>query len=360
MSKRWIRLILSPILIPISWVYGFIVFVRNKLFDLKILRSVKFDIPVISVGNITVGGTGKTPHVEYLLGLLSSDHKTAMLSRGYKRKTHGFLMANSNTQPRDIGDEPFQILSKFSNITVAVDSHRVNGIEQLKKTISDLQAVVLDDAFQHRYVKPRISIALVDYSRPVFKDYLLPFGCLRERMSALRRADIIIVSKVPENAYTDETLVWKKNLKLHAQQPLYFTTYEYSELIPVFNSNIQKMKLNDLENKASAVILVTGIANPKPLAEKIRSLGIEIIQLQYSDHREYTQKDMSDIEKKFLSIENINKIIVTTEKDAVKLRQFKDLTSTIKEKMYYMPIHVKFLYGKKEEFDRRIVEKVNS
>lgn len=359
MLTRWIRYFLSPLLFPVSLVYGCVVLIRNKLFDLKILRSTEFNIPVISVGNITVGGTGKTPHVEYLLTLLSKGLKTAMLSRGYKRGTKGFILSGTGTKPSDIGDEPFQIHNKISDIFVAVDSDRVRGIEQLELKVKNLQAVVLDDAFQHRYVKPGISVVLVDYHRPVYNDYFLPFGSLREGISGLHRADILIVTKVPENIQSMDESFWRHKLKLLPAQQLYFSRFKYEELIPVYGSAEQKMEIGQLSENHSKILLLTGIANPKPIADYLTSNGLEIIHLEYPDHHNYTRQDIINIERKFLQIQGKSKTIITTEKDAVKLRAFSNPHPSIIRNIYYLPIQVAFLDGKEEDFNKRIIQFVS-
>jgi tetraacyldisaccharide 4'-kinase len=355
MLNRWIRYPLFPLLFPISLVYGLVVFIRNKLFDFKFLKSTEFDLPVISVGNITIGGTGKTPHVEYLLRLLTSDFKIAMLSRGYKRKTKGFILSGPVTIPSDIGDEPYQIYSKFSRASIAVDSDRVRGVGQLKLQVKNLQAIVLDDAFQHRYVKPGLSIVLIDYHRPGFKDFLLPFGTLREGISGLRRAEIVIVTKVPENIQTIEESYWRQKLKLLPSQQLYFTRFKYDEPIPVYSSADRKIKIGQLSENHSKILLLTGIANPKPIKDYLTSVGLDFVHLDYSDHHNYTEQDIVNIERKFLQIPHESKTIITTEKDAVKLRAFTNMYPSVADNFYYLPIQVEFLKGQEDDFNKRIV-----
>ena len=211
---------------------------------MRILKSVEFEFPVISVGNITVGGTGKTPHVEYLIDLLSEKFHIAFLSRGYRRKTKGFVQAGKNSGPDEIGDEPFQVHRKFQDITVAVDEKRVHGIEQLKKKNKKLQCIILDDAYQHRHVKPGLNILLIDYHRPLHKDFLLPAGDLRERIYGMHRANIVIVSKVPNNIKPIEKRIWIKDLNLFPYQFLYFTELEYGKLTPVFWEKQKELSLD--------------------------------------------------------------------------------------------------------------------
>lgn len=356
MSIHKLRRSLSPLLLPFSLFYGIAVSVRNKLFDLHILKSTTFNFPVISVGNITVGGTGKTPHVEYLVELLSKKFRVSILSRGYKRKTKGFHLADKKSTPEEIGDESFQVFSKFRNVTVAVDEDRVHGIHELKKKIPDLQAVILDDAFQHRYVTPGVSIVLIDYYRPIHQDCFLPAGNLRESTYAIKRANIVIVTKVPEHIKPIEKRLWKKDLKLFPYQFLYFTTFGYGRLIPVFKSNKQTFSMEDIGD--ASVLLVTGIANPAPLLEKVTSCENEVFKMYFPDHHDYNETDLNAIKNKYEKLKREKKIIITTEKDAIKLGKLAHVDRTIKEKMYYLPVHVKFLDDKQGEFDTNIINYV--
>ena len=212
---------LAIITFPLSMLYGMAVGIRNRLFDCRILKPVEFDVPVISVGNITVGGTGKTPHTEYLISLLRKDFRIAVLSRGYKRKSREFILATKKSMVYDIGDEPKQIKHKFPDIKVAVDRKRVNGISQLLKKDNNIDAILLDDAYQHRYVKPGLSILLIDYTQPIFRDFLLPFGNLRERKHETRRADIIIITKTPKKIKPIEKKIFIKDLNVLPYQFLY-------------------------------------------------------------------------------------------------------------------------------------------
>ncbi|HEY5499982.1 MAG TPA: tetraacyldisaccharide 4'-kinase, partial [Bacteroidales bacterium] len=220
------------ILLPFSWIYGIVVGFRNLFFNIELLPSENFDMPVISIGNITVGGTGKTPHTEYLIRLLSKSYQLAVLSRGYKRKSKGFLMADAHSKLADLGDEPLQMKSKFSDLVVAVDENRRRGIHQLmdatKKPFIDV--ILLDDAFQHRYVNPSISILLIDYNRMLSDDFLLPAGSLRESAGQMKRADIVIVSKCPDTLKPIEIRVLTMKIKLQSHQTLYYTTMKYGEL----------------------------------------------------------------------------------------------------------------------------------
>jgi tetraacyldisaccharide 4'-kinase len=319
---------------------------------------VEFDIPVISIGNITIGGTGKTPFVEYLVELLHKRFKLGVLSRGYKRKTTGFLLANKATVLEDIGDESFQIFRKYPDIDVAVDEKRVNGIREMRKHNKDLQVILLDDAFQHRYIMPGVSILLIDYYRPVFKDFLLPYGELREHREAIRRANIVIITKVPGSIKPIEKRLWKKELKLFPYQYLYFTTYSYGELTPLIKGTGKKISLTEMKKKSSSVLVVTGIANPKPLVNYLQGFSGKVSALRFPDHHAYTQKDYQLIRKRYEMIPTTNKIIVTTEKDAVKMIRVDSLDQGVMERMYYLPVKVKFLDDRECDFDSNILNYV--
>ena len=259
-------------LLPLSWFYGLGVGFRNTLFEMGVLKSRSFSTPVISVGNITVGGTGKTPHVEYLIRLLKDKLNVAVLSRGYKRKSHGFVLADKDTPMRNIGDEPYQIKQKFPEVTVAVDAKRTRGIEKLTsdKTEKGVDVILLDDAFQHRYVKPGINILLVDYHRLVIYDKLLPAGRLREPVRSKDRADIVIITKCPKDLKPMEFRVITKAMELYPYQQLYFSTLEYDTLKPVFTEQtesteqIQTGMLDSLSDK-NVLLLTIVIRRPSPV-----------------------------------------------------------------------------------------------
>lgn len=356
MKSNFFVILFRLFLFPVSLVYGLVVLIRNKLFDWNIKKSVSFDLPIFSVGNITVGGTGKTPHVEYLLEILSDKYKTAVLSRGYKRKTSGFVLASDSSTANEIGDESFQIHSKYPECSVAVCESRVEGISQLLQNKADLEVIILDDAFQHRYVKPGLSILLVDYNRPVFKDFYLPTGNLRDGFYSRKRADIIIVTKANEDVDEHNYSYWKKKLKLLNHQHLYFSNIEYGSLKPVFeNINSQPIK-TELEKLNSEVLLVTGIAEPKPLISHIRHLGISLETMKFSDHHSFDDADISRIQKKFQKINENDGILLTTEKDAVRFLHYPGFPENLKKHIYYIPISIKILDNKQEELDNKILQ----
>ena len=341
-----------------SLIYGFIVCIRNLLFDLKILKSTEFDIPVISVGNITVGGTGKTPHIEYLIKLLSDEFNIAVLSRGYKRKTRNFILADIESGSDDIGDEPKQLKQKFPDVHIAVDRKRVHGIYNLLERIKDLKAILLDDAYQHRYVNPGLSILLVDYTRPIYSDYLLPFGNLRESKYGIRRADIVIITKTPKVLKPIEKRILIKELKILPYQFLYFTTYEYKNPEPVFRDNKMRIVLNNIKNTRPSILLVTGIAQPAPLVEFLKNYSKTIDEMKFPDHHSYTTEDLGKIKVRFTRLEGKVKYIFTTEKDAVRFRELQISDDELKLSMYYIPIEVKFLYNGSKKFDNDIINYV--
>ena len=347
------------LLYPLSVLYGLIVSIRNWLFDAGILNSEKFELPVISIGNITVGGTGKTPHTEYLLRLLMPEMKVAMLSRGYKRMTKGFVLADEEATSRTIGDEPYQIKKKFDDAIVAVDGNRRRGINKIISLdeAKDLGAIVLDDAYQHRYVEPGISVLLVDFSRLITKDMMLPVGDLREPASNMKRANIVIVTKCPDTAQPIDFRIITKELALLPYQNLYFTKYKYGNIIPVFNSEClnPKLKVEDLFKNRYEVLLFTGIVTQKNIINYLRNFARKVHGLEYPDHHTYLEKDMQDIQAKFDEIDNSNKIIITTEKDAARLLSNPYVTEDIKQVVYALPIEVEFLFDQAKDFNEQIL-----
>jgi tetraacyldisaccharide 4'-kinase len=345
---------LRKLLFPFSILYGLVIGIRHKLFDWKLLKSTSFSLPVICVGNIAVGGTGKTPHIEYLVNLLHDEFKIAVLSRGYKRKTKGFQLAEKKTTPLIIGDEPYQIFKKFSKLTVAVCEDRVMGIKNLLNINKKLQAILLDDAFQHRYVNAGLNIVLIDYSRPVFRDLFLPAGDLRDSSSQLKRADIILVTKTPQNISALDIRLWKKQLKLFPYQKLYFTTIDYEKPVAIFSKKQNIITLKKLNKEKGKVLLVSGIANPKPLIGYLKSVDLECTILSFPDHHHFTNTDLNKIKNTFNAISGRKKIIITTEKDAVRFKHIKEFPRSLRDKIYYLPIRVAFLNHGQKEFDKII------
>ena len=344
-------------LIPLSWLYGIGVRFRNQLFNIGLLKQHDYDIPIISVGNITVGGAGKTPHVEYLIRLLKDKVKVAVLSRGYKRKTHGYVLANDSSTVTDIGDEPYQMKQKYQDVHIAVDKKRVDGIAHITgdAETNDTDVILLDDAFQHRYVKPGINILLVDYHRLIIYDKLLPAGRLREPQSGKNRADIVIITKCPKDLKPMEFRVLTKAMNLYPYQSLYFTTIEYESLTPLFAKEQAAIEKEALEDKH--VMLITGIASPKQIIIDLKPHVKEMTTLAFSDHHQFKSKDIMKINETFNAIKG-EKIIVTTEKDATRLEQLEGLSEEVKQNLYVLPIKVKFMINQEEEFNDKIIDYV--
>ena len=343
-------------LTPLSWLYGLGVGFRNLLFKLGILKSRAFDIPVISVGNITVGGSGKTPHVEYLVSLLKDKMKVAVLSRGYKRKSKGYVLANDDTTMREIGDEPYQMKQKFPELYVAVDKKRTEGIDRLThdEQTKDVDVILLDDAYQHRYVKPGVNILLVDYHRLIIYDKLLPAGCLREPKEGKSRADIVIITKCPKDLRPMEYRVLMKALDLYPYQSLYFTTLIYDNLKQVYGT--ESMPINSLTNRCN-VLLLTGIASPKQMQNDLSVYNYNLSYLSFSDHHNFSKKDIRTINRKFAELPS-PKVIITTEKDVARIKFVEGLNDEVKESMYALPVRIQFMLGQEEDFNNKIINYV--
>ena len=341
-------------LLPLSWCYGVGVKLRNLLFETGVLKSRAFQVPVIAVGNITVGGTGKTPHVEYLVGVLKDLFKVAVLSRGYKRESQGFIIANSNTPMRMIGDEPYQMKQKFRNVTIAVDKNRCHGIDRLVENDRQLDVVLLDDAFQHRYVKPGINILLVDYHRLIIYDTLLPAGRLREPMQGKDRADIVIVTKCPKELKPMEYRVITKAMSLYPYQRLFFSTLEYDNLHAIFPDaqNVKNQQLTDLKDYHT--LLLTGIGSPQQLEHDLSPVITNLTPLSFADHHKFRKKDIQLINETFNALPS-PKCIVTTEKDMTRLKDAEGLSDEIKKNLYVLPVRVKFMQDQEEMFNQQII-----
>lgn len=337
---------LPYLLKPIAWAYGAVTGVRNWLFDQNILPQEEFDIPVVNVGNITVGGTGKTPHVEYIAEMLSLSMNIAVLSRGYKRKTRGFLLANNHSTPDTIGDEPLQIYRKQSGrVKVAVCENRREGIKELLRLFPDLQLILLDDAYQHRYVKPKVNVLLTDYSRPVYEDKMLPLGRLRESPHQTQRADMVIVTKCPASMSPLDYRLVSKRLDLMPFQQLFFSSYSYGGLTPVFpDDRPYRAQLSSLTER-DTVLLLTGIANPRGFIRHFRQYPFKRVISHFPDHHDFSREDLKHIQHKFDTMPGERKIILTTEKDAVRLAYNPYFPQSLKQFIFYIPIEVRMLPG---------------
>ena len=344
----WKRLLLY---LP-SQLFGGISWLRNKAFDSHLLATKQFDIPTICIGNISVGGTGKTPHTEYIIRLLLGKKQLAVLSRGYKRKTSGFVLADGSDTAQTIGDEPFQMQRKFPEVTVAVDEKRVHGIEQLLTLPAPPEVILLDDAFQHRHVTPSFSVVLVDYNRPIHTDTYLPLGRLRESAKGLSRAHCVIVTKCPTAAKLDET-VWRKALQLSPNQSLFFSTFAYEAPKPLFNGKPLIWEADRLQKPH--VLVVTGIVSATGLYDYVTPFAETLHTLSFSDHHDFTKTDLETIRNAFDRLPE-PKLIITTEKDAARLLHNPSIPAALKPFLYAVGIQVTFVDNTHNTFDDLILD----
>lgn len=348
-------------LTPLSWLYGLGVRIRNLLFEIGFLKERSFRIPIISVGNITVGGAGKTPHVEYLIRLLSAHGQVAVLSRGYKRHSKGYRLAISNTPMQEIGDEPYQMKEKFPKAYIAVNKKRTQGIERLihDAETKDTDVILLDDAFQHRYVKPGVNILLVDYHRLIIYDKLIPAGRLREPLEGKNRADIVIITKCPSDLKPMDIRVLSKAMNLYPYQELFFTTIQYEKLKPYYNlkddGEAERIPLEHY--RGYHVLLLTGIASPKQLVTDLASQGFNLYPMTFRDHHDFTSKDIENINQKFAAMPT-PKIVLTTEKDAARLQHTNGLDKKVEENIFALPIRIKFMLNQEQQFNQKIISYV--
>ena len=334
------------LLFPFSLLYGLVITIRNYLFDKKIIKSVSFNLPVIAVGNLSVGGTGKSPMVEYLLALLQNNYKAATLSRGYKRKTKGYILANATTTALEIGDEPMQFHQKFPEVAVAVGEERILAVPQLLQDRPETNVIILDDAFQHRSIKPGLNILLTEYSNLFTSDFFLPSGNLRDQQSSYKRADIIVVTKCPSDLSEKEKKKINESIRLLSHQSIFFTTIHYGQPYHISTQEKKIITLND------EVLLVCGIANPKPIQKYLLQKAKKYYQQSFSDHHVFSMDDLKNIRKKFEDISAKQKIIITTEKDAVRLINFKDQLNELP--LFVLPVQHQFLFNEGIQFDRII------
>ncbi len=346
--------ILNFILYPFALLYGLIVCVRNKLFDWGIMKSKCFDFPVISVGNLSVGGTGKTPHVEYLIKLLKNDFKVATLSRGYKRNTKGYLEAEMISVSDEIGDESVQKKQKFPKVLIAVDEKRVHGIKKLISDHPETEVVILDDAFQHRSVKPGLNIILTDFHKLYPENFPLPMGTLREFRSEARRADIIVVTKTLPTLSPITVRRITGLIKPRGHQSLYFSFIKHGRLTPVPGIKTP----SEIPHKVNTILVFAGIANMYPLNDHLGKMANHLEKLCFKDHHKYTTRDLSKIRETFENIFTKNKIIVTTEKDAMRLF-FPKIPDILKGlPIFYIPIEIKIHKNFRTAFNDQIVNYV--
>ena len=372
------------LLFPFSGLYGIAVWIRNMLFNAELLPSKSYDMPVISVGNITVGGTGKTPHTEYLIRALSKEYQVAVLSRGYKRKSKGYVLADATSGLADLGDEPLQMKRKFPNLIVAVDENRRRGIEELMspKMQPFIDVILLDDAYQHRYVNPSISILLIDYNRLIREDYLLPVGNLREPAGQMKRAQIVIVSKCPTDLTPMDVRILGTKIEVLPYQSLYFTTMNYgpiekltptAEMPVAVESNdafieteaiatelpiIGKLQsFEQIKEQRIPVLLLTGIATPMSMESHVRLFAPEVKAMNFPDHHEFNKRDARKISQEYEKIKVAGGIILTTEKDATRIRN-NPFMQTLAPNMYYPTLEIHFLDGQGRTFEQKITDYV--
>lgn len=347
--------ILRLFLLPFAILYGMLTSIRNLLFDWKLLPSEKFNFPVISVGNLSAGGTGKTPHIEYLIRLLMPDSGVCTLSRGYGRKSKGFIAASENENASTIGDEPMQYFRKFKNIGVYVDENRRRGIKNILKMNDQAGVLLLDDAFQHRSVQPGLSILLSDYHRLYTHDYLLPAGLLRERINGASRADIIIVTKTPTTLSPIVRRQLISELRPKAHQKIYFSYIKYGVVTSLWKESCK----NKQDHRYSAILLFAGIANTYPIEDHLRKQTQELVVIRFPDHHRYTSEDMNRIKRNFDDLYTRNKLLVTTEKDAMRLLQPDLIKIAEKLPVFYLPIEVELHKEDKQQFDEQILKYVS-
>ena len=336
------------VLFPLSVLYGFIIWLRNKLYDKNFFRSVSFNFPIVCVGNLAVGGTGKTPMVEFLVRLLKDEYKVATMSRGYKRKTKGFAIANESTTALDIGDEPMQFYKKFPDINVSVAEERLVSIPQLLHDKPDTRVIILDDAFQHRQVKAGLNILLTEYRDLFTRDFILPAGNLRDTKSSYKRADIIIVTKCKSHLTEEEKNKMIAEIKPLPHQKIFFTKIEYGSPYHLFDKHEKFL------SPETNILLVCGIANPKPIQEMLNAYAATYDMMRFRDHHIFSMDDLKEIKTQFEKIDTQNKIILTTEKDGVRLAKFENELKDLP--VYVFPIRHKILFGEEDQLNSIVTE----
>lgn len=348
---------------PFALIYGLVTALRNKLFDLGILPVTEFkDVRLIGVGNLAAGGTGKTPHVEYIVRLLRSQYRVATLSRGYGRKSSGFLVAEKSMTTADIGDEPKQFRNRFDeSVIVAVDGNRVRGTKKILEQFPETDIVVLDDVFQHRRIKPGLQIMLTDYSNLYYQDQVLPTGYLREFRRGSKRADVIVVTKTPEMFSPLERKRIMKEMRAEPYQKIYFSTIRYGNLISLGSEQgVSEISKEVCFSAGYSVVLMTGIANAHSLEYYLKDKVQELIPYKFRDHHEFSAADLLGLQELYSKVRNERKIILTTEKDAMRLDkpELRELLSTLP--IYYVPIEIGFHDKDEEEFNSQILNYVRS
>lgn len=341
------------LLYPFALAYGAIVWVRNRLYDAKFFSSISFTVPVITIGNLSTGGTGKTPHVEYLVRLLQYRFRVATMSRGYKRHTQGFLIADESSNALRIGDEPMQYHIKYPELVVSVAEERMIGIPALLQRRPDIDVILLDDAYQHRSVKAGLTILITDHARPFYKDHVLPFGALREGRSAYKRADIIIMSKCPADMTETQAKEIETKINPLPHQQVFFTGIQYGTPYDFITNEPVALT-------GSNIILVCGIARPAPLVAWLKNTAADVHTLSYPDHHYFVTANLEEIKDAHDNWNVNNKIIVTTEKDAARLHLHFDKIKEWYVRIAVVPIMVNVLFNKGNIFDGLVLKYVEN
>ncbi|HEX5554968.1 MAG TPA: tetraacyldisaccharide 4'-kinase [Chitinophagaceae bacterium] len=353
-STNNINKVLRLLLFPFSLVYGIITWIRNRLYDKGVLTEIEFDIPTIAVGNLSVGGTGKTPHVEYLIRLLREQFYVATLSRGYNRNTNGYLFADEHATALSIGDEPMQFYRNFPDIAVGVGERRGLALPQLLMDAPDTEVVLLDDAFQHRSIKPGLNIMITEYQRLFTRDHIVPFGRLRESREGYARADCIIVSKCPRTISGREKQKIRREINPLTHQKLFFTTLGYGRCYNFMTGEPEHILPH------SGIIAACGIANPQPFLEYLLTKTDEVKLLRFPDHYYFSLNDLEKMQDGLSQLSSGYKMIVTTEKDAVRLRLHQDRIAAMGLPLYVIPLRIAFLFNEGELFNQYIFDYINN
>lgn len=341
--------LLRPLLYPFSILYGIIMWLRNKLYDSGIYSSITFSVPVINVGNLSTGGTGKTPHIEYLIRLLQYEYKVATMSRGYKRRSKGFILAGTSSTAFELGDEPMQFHLKYPEVAVSVAEERMTGIPALISEKPFTEVVLLDDAYQHRSVKAGLNILITDYAKPFYTDFILPFGNLRESRSAYKRANIIIVSKCPAQLGQKEQQKIIESIAPLPHQQVFFTKIKYGTCYDIFTG------ASLLLTPQHKVILISGIAKPEPMLNYLKTKVAEVHLLRYADHHYYTDNNLEEIKQTFDNWPSANTVLVTTEKDATRLSLKKEKLQEWDLPLFVLTIEIGFL-NDGGKFDKSVIQ----
>lgn len=343
---------LKCLLAPAAFIYKMVVTLRHRLFDWGVLKSEKFDIPVICIGNITVGGTGKTPMAEMIIGYMAQRHTVALLSRGYGRRTKGYREVETSSHYRDVGDEPLQIKLKFPQTVVAVCEKRADGIREIRRRHPQVDLIIMDDGFQHRYVEPKVNVVMIDATRPVQHDRMLPAGNLRDLPEQLRRAHYFVVTKCPDKMTPIDRRIMRKVLVQFAYQQVFFTRFESFAPRPLYADEVEAQSLMP----GADIIALSGIGNPRPFLTTLRE-GFNVVEeVNLDDHHVYRVKDMRNLVA--LLKKHPGAVIVTTEKDAVKMTNRAKVPEEIRRNLYYLPINISFIEDSATDYLQKLEEDV--